>query len=80
MPEKEYRIILAFCHELHCDGHFGGKKTTLTVLQSRFYWPTLFKDAHMFCTNYDRCLRICNIGKNDEIHLTSNLVVKLFDV
>ena len=29
-------------------GHHGGDRTAHKALQSSFYWPTLFKDAHKF--------------------------------
>ena len=80
IPEDEHHRILTFCHELECGGHFSSKKTALKVLHSGFYWPSLFKDAHLFCKRCDRCQRVGNIGKRDEMPLTSNLVVGLFDV
>ncbi|XP_062118769.1 uncharacterized protein LOC133832440 [Humulus lupulus] len=46
--EEEMLTILTHCHTLHCGGHFGGTRTTSKVLQSGFYWPTLFKDANVF--------------------------------
>ncbi|XP_058203012.1 uncharacterized protein LOC131317482 [Rhododendron vialii] len=49
VPQCEYHSILTFCHTLECGGHFSGKKTATKVLQSGFYWPTLYKDAHEFC-------------------------------
>lgn len=52
----------------------------IKVLQFGFYWPTLVKDARMFCLHCDRFQMIVKIGKCDEIRLTSNLVVELFDV
>jgi hypothetical protein len=30
-------------------GHFGGDTTAHKVLSSGYYWPTLFKDAHILC-------------------------------
>ena len=48
VPEDEMHSILNHCHTLPCGGHFGGQRTAAKVLQSGFYWPTLFKDAHQF--------------------------------
>ena len=42
LPEDEHQSVLTFCHELACGGHFGPRKTAEKVLQSGFYWPTLF--------------------------------------
>ena len=47
-PKSEFQSILTFCHSSACGGYFSGRKTAAKVLQSGFYWPTLFKDAHEF--------------------------------
>ncbi|BBG96958.1 transposable element gene [Prunus dulcis] len=47
VPEGDFKSILEFCHSHACGGHFGAKKTASKVLQSGFFWPTLFKDAYM---------------------------------
>ena len=36
------------------------------VLQSGFYWPTLFKDAHQFVSTCDKCQRMGSISKQDK--------------
>ena len=46
IPKNETRVILLHSHSLECGGHFSGQKTIAKVLQSGFYWPTLFKDTH----------------------------------
>ena len=58
MPEDEMNSILNHCHTLPCGGHFGGQRTAAKVLQSGFYWPTLFKDAHHFVSPCDKCQRM----------------------
>ena len=74
VPEEEQTDILKFCHELPCGGHFAGRKTTHKVLQSGFFWPSLFDDAHLHVKSCDRCQRAGNISKRDEMSLTNNLV------
>ena len=49
MLKEEQQGILSHCHESACGGHFASKKTTMKVLQSGFYWPSLFKEAHQMC-------------------------------
>ena len=61
-------------------GHFGGNRTTTKVLQSGFYWPTLFKDVHQFVSNCDKCQRMGSISKQDEPPLQPILEVELFDI
>ena len=53
VPEEEQQGILNHCHENACEGHFASQKTTMRVLQSGFYWPSLFKDAHTMCKSCD---------------------------
>ncbi|KAJ9542142.1 hypothetical protein OSB04_028648 [Centaurea solstitialis] len=38
--------ILTNCHKGPTEGHFGANLTARKVLESGFYWPTIFKDAH----------------------------------
>ena len=72
--------ILKHRHSLECGGHFNGQQTVAKVLQSGFYWPSLFKDAHSFAKSCDRCQRTGNIGRRNEMPLTNILEVELFDV
>ncbi|RVW95263.1 Retrovirus-related Pol polyprotein from transposon opus [Vitis vinifera] len=45
VPEDEQQDILRMCHEGACGGHFASRKTSAKILQSGFYWPTMFKDC-----------------------------------
>ena len=72
--------ILSHCHTLAYGGHFRGNRTTTKVLQSGFYWPTLFKDAHQFVSTCDKCQRMGSISKRDEPPLQPILEVELFDI
>ena len=80
VPESEFQSILTFCHSLACGGHFSGKKTVAKMLQSGFYWPTLFKDAHEFGLSCLQCQQTKNLSKKDMMPLTPILVVEIFDV
>ena len=80
MPEDEMNSILNHCHTLPCGGHFGGQRTTAKVLQSGFYWPSLFKDAHQFVSTCDKCQRMRSISRKDELPMHTILEVELFDL
>ncbi|KAL4297419.1 hypothetical protein GQ457_12G013240 [Hibiscus cannabinus] len=80
VPEEEQKDILFHCHTSTCGGHFGGARTTAKVLQSGFYWPTLFKDAHNYYKACNRCQRTGNIFRRNEMSLQYILEVELFDV
>ena len=80
MLEEEQQGILSHCHENACGGHFASQKTAMKVLQSGFYWPSLFKDAHNICLECNRCQRLGKISRRHMIPLNPILVVDLFDV
>ena len=72
--------VLAFCHELACGGHFGPHKTAEKVLQSGFYWPTIFKDSFNFCMLCKNCQLMSRISRRDMMPLNLILEVEIFDV
>ena len=80
VPEDEMHSILNHCHILPCGGHFGGQRTAAKVLQSGVYWPSLFKDAHLFVSTCDKCQRMGNISRKDEPPMHPILEVELFDL
>ncbi|KAJ9555204.1 hypothetical protein OSB04_009818 [Centaurea solstitialis] len=80
VPIEETDSILAHCHTLPCGGHAGSGKTVAKVLQSGFYWPTLFRDADIFVRKCDRCQRTGNISRRHEMPLNYILEVELFDM
>ncbi|CAN6484019.1 unnamed protein product [Victoria cruziana] len=80
VPEEEFHSILSFCHAQACGGHYSGKKTAAKVLQSGFFWPTLHRDAYMFCKQCLRCQQMGSISRRDSMPMTPILVVDVFDV
>ncbi|KAJ9562547.1 hypothetical protein OSB04_007707 [Centaurea solstitialis] len=80
IPESEVAAILQQCHQAPYGGHFGGQRTAAKVLQSGFYWPTLFKDAHNFTQRCEECQRTGSISQRNEMPLNGILEVELFDV
>ncbi|KAL4363151.1 hypothetical protein GQ457_04G015650 [Hibiscus cannabinus] len=80
IPEEEQQQILEQCRSAPYDGHFSGNRTATKVLQSGLYWPTLHRDAQIFCQQCDRCQRTGNISKRNEMPLQNILEVELFDI
>ncbi|XP_050113852.1 uncharacterized protein LOC126592147 [Malus sylvestris] len=74
VPESEFKSILTFCHSYACDGHFGAKRTSLKVLESDFYWPSLFKDAYDVCTTCDHCQRTAKATKTNDSKVVSDFI------
>lgn len=55
LEKAEAQTVLKELHDGPAGGHFGGDTTTQKILHARYYWPTLFKDAH----DYMRKCKIC---------------------
>nr|GEV84220.1 reverse transcriptase domain-containing protein [Tanacetum cinerariifolium] len=72
--------ILKACHSGPTGGHHGPNYTARKVFDSRFYWPTIYRDAQNFVKNYEVCQRQGKITQKDEMPQNSIQVCELFDV
>ncbi|XP_050908412.1 uncharacterized protein LOC127122044 [Lathyrus oleraceus] len=64
VPDYEIASILNFSHASQVGGHFGPQGTARKVLDSVFYWPTIFKDAYEV---YRTC-KECQIAGTNVTH------------
>ena len=80
VPEEEQEGILSHFHDSACGGHFASQRTTMKVLHSGFYWPSLFKNSYTMCKQCDKCQRLGKISRRHMMPLNPILVVELFDV
>ena len=80
VPVTKQAGIVEKCHASPYGRHFAGDKTTHKILQSGFYWPTLFKDCFEWVKHCDACQRMGNISKRNEMPLQGILVVQIFYV
>ena len=80
VPESEQCKIVNECHASLDGGHFSGERTTHKILQSGFYWPTIFRDCAEWVKLCDRCQKIGNISSRNEMPLRGILVVQIFYV
>ena len=55
VPKEDQHEIISKCHSSPYGGHFGSQRIAQKVLQSGFFWPSLFKDSHRCVQNCDRC-------------------------
>lgn len=78
MPDDEFQSVMKFYHSRACEGHFSSKKTVAKILQSRLYWPTIFKDVHSFCVACDRCQRLENLTSKHMMPLNPILIFEVF--
>ena len=80
IPKNELSDILNHCYSSSYGGHASTQKTSFKILQSGFWWPSLFKDVHLFVSKCDQCQRIGNITKRNEMPLNNILEVEIFYV
>ena len=80
VPESEQCKIVNECHASPYGGHFSGERTAHKILQSGFYWPTIFRDCAEWVKLCDRCQKIRNISSINEMPLRGILVMQIFDV
>eukprot|EP00253_Pinus_taeda_P015876 PITA_15876 len=73
--EDEIFDILKACHDGPCVGHFANRRTGHKVLQTGYYWPTIFKYAKKFVQACDSFQRARRPGQFDEIPLKPQLVI-----
>nr|GEW04302.1 reverse transcriptase domain-containing protein [Tanacetum cinerariifolium] len=71
---------LKACHYRPTRGHHDPNYTAKKVFDSRFYWPTIYRDAQDLVKNYDICQRQGNISQRDEMSQNSIQVCEIFDV
>ena len=80
VPESEQCKILNEGHASPYGGHFSRERTAHKILQSGFYWPTIFRDCAEWVKLCDRCQEIRNISCRNEMPLKGIMVVQIFDV
>lgn len=80
VAEVEFTQVLQNCHSSPYSGHYGGERTTKKVLQSDFFWPTLFRNAVDFVKSCDQCQRLGAISRRHEMPLNNSLEVEVFNV
>jgi transposase InsO family protein len=71
--------IFKACHDGPCGGHFADKRTTYKILQSGYYWPTIFRDAKKYVASCDDCQRMGKPTASDEMPLQAQVVIEPFE-
>ena len=69
VPKSEQCKIVNECHASPYGGHFSGERTAQKILQSGFYWPTIFRDYAEWVKLCDRFQKIGNISSRNEMPL-----------
>jgi len=79
IPDNEVSSVIKFCHYEAYGGHFSSRKTTAKILQSGFYWPTMFKDSHALYKTCENFQKLGSILKCHMMPLNPILVIEIFD-
>ncbi|GKA32842.1 reverse transcriptase domain-containing protein [Tanacetum coccineum] len=72
--------ILTACHNGPAEGHHGANYIAKKIFDSRFYWPTIYQDAHDLVTRCDACHRQGKILQKDKMPQNAIQVCEIFDV
>ncbi|XP_045830863.1 uncharacterized protein LOC123922161 [Trifolium pratense] len=79
VTKEEATSIMWHCHNSPYGGHYNGERTAAKILQSGFFWPSLFKDTYEHARRCDNCQRIGGISRRNEMPLQNMHVVEVFD-
>ncbi|RDX80920.1 putative mitochondrial protein, partial [Mucuna pruriens] len=81
IPDIEIISVLQFCHATPGGGHYGSTWTARKVLDCRFYWPTIFRDAYQFVSTCEKCQKAgMAISRRHEMPQQPILFCEVFDV
>ncbi|CAM8920988.1 unnamed protein product [Rhodiola kirilowii] len=80
VPKEDFKEIIACCHSSSYGGHGSASRTTSKILQSGFYWPSMFKDTYEFVKACNECQRMGNIARREEMPQKGILEVEIVDV
>ncbi|GJZ45332.1 reverse transcriptase domain-containing protein [Tanacetum coccineum] len=77
---QEALEILKACHEGPTDCHYSAKHhRRRKVFDAGFFWPTIYRDAHIMIKSCDTCQRQGKISQRDEMPQNSIQVCEIFD-
>nr|GEW24540.1 reverse transcriptase domain-containing protein [Tanacetum cinerariifolium] len=67
VARSETLKILAHCHSGPTGGHHSANIIAKKVYESRFYWPSVFKDDNEYLRQWDACQSLGNISLRKEM-------------
>ncbi|GJT78878.1 reverse transcriptase domain-containing protein, partial [Tanacetum coccineum] len=77
---KEIFEILAHCHFGPTGRHHSASVTGRKVYESRFFWPSIFKDAKDYVMRCDACQRLGDISSRSEMPQNNIQICDVFDI
>ena len=55
ISDSQARMILQELHKGNAGGHFSQDITVRKVLDTGYWWPTLYKDTYQYCQTCHEC-------------------------
>ena len=55
LEKSEAEKVLRELHDGPAGGHYAGDATAHKILHAGYYWPTLFKDSHIYVRRCQVC-------------------------
>ncbi|GJS60773.1 reverse transcriptase domain-containing protein [Tanacetum coccineum] len=77
---QEANDILKSCHEGPTGGHHSANLIARKVFDAAFFWPTIYRDAHIMIKSCDTCQRQGKISQRDEMPQNAIQVCEIFEV
>lgn len=68
VSNKEVQSIIWHCHNSPYRGYYNGECTITNVLQSIFYWSSIFKDTYKHTRKCESCQRIRGFPEEMRCH------------
>ncbi|RDX69866.1 Gypsy retrotransposon integrase-like protein 1, partial [Mucuna pruriens] len=79
--DVEINSVLQFGHAAPRGSHYGSTRMAKKILDCRFYWSTIFRDAYQFVSTYEKCQKVgMAISRRHEMPQQPILFYKVFDV
>jgi hypothetical protein len=76
--DEMYDIFKAY-HDGRCRCNFYDKRKLYKILQSGYYWPTIFRDAKKYVASCDDCQRMGKPTASDDMPLQAQVVIEPFE-
>ena len=70
LSHNEADYVMREVHEGICGNHLGARSLVHKLIQARYYWPTMLKDAQAYVKACDKCQRFSNFIRQPSEELT----------
>ena len=78
LSHEEVDYVMREVHKGICGNHSGARSLVHKLIQARYYWPTMLKDAQAYVKTCDKCQRFSNFIRQLSEELTPMTAPWLF--